>query len=60
MKDKKQEHQQDPATESGDVAGLFKHIRDLKQTVANLENKLYTYEKRNNDSQSGDVSAAGH
>jgi hypothetical protein len=42
------------------IDSLQKHVKELKQTVANLENKLYTYEKRNNDSQSGDVSAAGH
>jgi hypothetical protein len=60
MTDKKQGHQQDPATESGDVAGLFRHIRDLKQTIANLENKLYTYEKRNNDSQLGNEQPADH
>lgn len=79
MKDKKQEHQQDPATGKGKakkghfrlkpagmyfrwqtINGLQAHIRELKQTVATLENKLYTYEKRSNDSQSGDVGAAGH
>lgn len=42
------------------IKGLQDHIRDMKQTIANLENKLYTYEKRNNDSQSRDVGAAGH
>ena len=42
------------------INSLQVHVKELKQTIANLENKLYTYEKRNNDSQSGDVSAAGH
>ena len=42
------------------IKGLQDHIRDMKQTIANLENKLYTYEKRSNDSQSGDVSPADH
>ena len=79
MTDKKQEHQQDPATGKGKakkghfrlkpagmyfrwhtIRGLEAHVRELKQTIANLENKLYTYEKRNNDSQSGNEQPADH
>ena len=39
---------------------LEAHVRELKQTVATLENKLHIYEKGNIDSQSGDVSPADH
>lgn len=42
------------------INSLQVHVKELKQTIANLENKLYTYEKRNNDSQSGNEQPADH
>jgi hypothetical protein len=111
MTDKKQEHQQDPATGKGKakkkhfrrikpgnmyfrwkdtqselpkdyyqkalkeyasvyrrpkdpkdevIKGLEAHVRELKQTVATLENKLHIYEKGNIDSQSGNEQPADH
>lgn len=61
MKDKKQEQAHGPATGNDrDTAGLQAHIRELKELVGKLENKIEKYEKRDNDSQSGDVCTADH
>jgi hypothetical protein len=61
MTDKKQEQAHGPATGKGkDTAGLQAHIRELKELVGKLETKIEKYEKRDNDSQSGDVCTADH
>jgi uncharacterized protein YlxW (UPF0749 family) len=61
MTDKKQEQAHGPATGNDrEIAGLQTHIRELKELVGKLETKIEKYEKRDNDSQSGNVCPADH
>jgi len=50
----------EPKDRDAEVEGLNAHIRELKELVGKLETKIEKYEKRDNDSQSGDVCTADH